>query len=335
MALEVFFYGLCSYAFSSLYSVVVGEVRIHLYSFDYIFKSFLVVLILVGTWFAAILLLLRRSARAPLLLYEFAAPYCVVAILAGFLLFGDLNQSLDRSLPIKNVAKVVKKFSKSTGGGRRRSNSYYLVLNYSSNQTEAPETLGVNQWVYSEYSVGDGIQVMVRRGFFDSPYIESFHPAAISPDIVDSHRKDLSILGNDEARKLLLRSEANEGLVQLEGTITWREEKYPSGKLRQREPFVRSTRHGVATYWHESGKIYTTINWVNGEKHGRVKINDQDGRIEQSLNYRNGELHGLCAWYSQTGVVTNMALYDTGVLVSNDLAVLLELGKSVDGIGLK
>jgi hypothetical protein len=335
VALEVFFYGLCSYAFSSLYSVLVGEVRIHLDSLDYIFKSFVVVLILVGAWFAAISLLLRRSARAPLLLYEFAVPYSVVAILAGFLLFGDLNQSLDRSLPIKNVAKVVKKFSKSTGGGRRRSSSYYLVLNYSSNQTEVPETLGVNQWVYSDYSVGDGIEVMVRKGFFDSPYIEGFFPATISRGRDNSYEKDSSHIDKAYARKLLLWRETDEKINQLEGTITWREEKYSSGKLRQREPFVRSTRHGVATYWHENGKIYTTINWFNGEKHGRVKLNDQDGRIEQSLDYRNGELHGLCAWYSQTGVVTNMALYDTGVLVSTDLAVLLELGKSVDGIGLK
>lgn len=327
VALEVFFYGLCSYAFSSLYSAAVGEVRTHLDVFDYIFKSFVVIFFLIGAWFVAILFFLRRSARAPLLLYEFTAPYCAVTLVAGFLLFGDLNQSLDSSAPKKSLARIAKKFSKTRGTGRHRGTTHYLALDYSSNQMDLPETLAVSQWLFYEYKVGDGIQIVVRQGFFYSPYIDSIHPAAVSENLAKSVVTDSGSIDKDAVVKLLLWNETNDGNVQIEGAVRWVEEKYPSGRVRQREPFIGSVRHGVGKYWHENGSQYANINWVKGAKHGRVKLYYPSGSIEQSLSYRNGQLHGLCAWFNKRGSITHLALYDSGAVVSADVKFLLDLQK--------
>jgi antitoxin component YwqK of YwqJK toxin-antitoxin module len=124
------------------------------------------------------------------------------------------------------------------------------------------------------------------------------------------------------ARKLAIWNQTAESSVNQDGNIEWAEEKYASGKLRQREPVVAGRRHGMATYWFENGRVYGEIPWLNGEKHGSFNLYREDGSLEQSLSYRNGKPHGLLTWYDPQGNVKARALYDNGQVLSTDRKVL-------------
>lgn len=334
-ALETLFYGLAGYALTILPNLSLDNGTTHLNIIDFILKGLLVVGVLLVGWIAVIFFALRKSSRGPVLLFDFTLPYFAAAVVGGFLIFGDLNQSLDKSKPLPSFAQVTDRYSKSTGGGKSRRTIYYLSLKFASNSQGIPEKLTVSRFTYYDFNIGDRIEITVRRGFFNSPYIYSIKLR--DQDSGGGLSGDDHAPGLDEERlkKLSAWHPTLDPESKLARQTIWMEEKYASGKIRQKEPFVQSRRHGLATYWHENGGLYTTINWANGEKHGRIKLYYPSGVIEQSLSYQNGKLHGLCAWYSQAGVVTNMALYDHGVLVSTDLAVLSELGRSVGGIELK
>lgn len=326
VAMELLFCGLLAYAYS-LQITLITEGLPHLDLLDFALKGLIGSGILISAWFIFIWAFLRRSPRAPVLLFDFTLPYCLIALVAGIMLFADLNHLLDQSPISVNQAVVIDKDAKSSGTTSRRSAAHYLSLEFTANPDNLPARLMVPLWSYYKYSKGDGIEIRVRRGFFNSPYVDGDraipNPKQVSVS-VDSSKVDFQ-----RARNLAGWIPASEPQVKMDGPVSWAEEKYRSGKIRQKEPFVDARRHGLATYWHENGKVYTTINWVNGEKQGRVKIYYPSGAIEQSLNYRNGKLHGLCAWYDEQGVVTNMALYDNGDVVSADMQFLSEIEKEM------
>ncbi len=329
LAIEIVGYGMAIYAYSfPLLSIFDGVT--HLNSADYIIKGFFTSLTLILAWFVVLFGFLRRSARGLIFFYDCTLPYCLVALVSGFYLFGDLNQALDKSADSLNIAKVENKFSRTSAPPGRRRVHFYLVLNYTANPNQLPKEYAVDQSTYDNFSKGDGIEITVRNGFFNSPYVEG-ERAIPSPDIMSASTNVTYQRARDLARWIPTLNPKGE----LTGAVSWVEEKYPSGKIRQREPFVQNTRHGTATYWHENGVIYANISWRNGKKHGRVKISFPSGSIEQSLNYREGQLHGLCAWYDRDGRVTHMALYDNGDVISADMKFLSEIAKEVGGAGLR
>lgn len=335
LAFEIIGYGIAAYAISFQMSSIFDTATTHLNFNDYIFKGFLTVLALIVLWIALIIGYLRRSAFGLLLCYDFTLVYCALASVVGFLLFGDLNQTLDKSKKRLNIAAVENQFSETTGTGKSRRVYFYLILKYAKNPSHLPNRLAFSRSTYDNFKIGDGIEITVRKGFFNSPYIEGVR-AIPSPELVSASTKSgAASLTYQRARDLARWIPTLNPKGELTGPVSWVEEKYPSGKIRQREPFVQNTRHGTATYWHENGVIYANINWRNGKKHGRVKISFPSGSIEQSLSYREGQLHGLCAWYDRDGQVTHMALYDNGDVISADMRFLTDIEKEMGGTGLR
>lgn len=179
--LEMLFYGLSGYALSFYPSSMFDSGDTHLRMEDLILKGSVVVAILLVVWALVIFLFLRRSSRGPLLLYDFTLPYFAAAVFGGFMIFADLNLSLDKSPAVVSIARIKEKYSKITGSGKSRRTIYYLSLNFASNPYGIPQRLAVSPLAYSDYNVGHHVEIKVRRGFFDSPYIESVTP---SEDII-------------------------------------------------------------------------------------------------------------------------------------------------------
>lgn len=335
LALEFFLYGLGFYAVSSYGGMIIYTGSTHLNVLEFILKGLMVSIILFFAWIGIIVLALRKSPRGPLLFYEFALPFGLIALVGGFMLFGDLNQALDKSRASLNIGAVESKYTKTTGHRRSRSTTYYLQLKFASNPDSLPERFVVSPWYYSEFNAGDGIEISVRKGFFHSPYIEGYKSTAFPKELRALEKETPKGINKKILRDLAAWAPSANINDKFGGQIQWIEEKYGSGHLRSKEPMVSGKRHGVGQYWHENGNLYTTINWVDGQKHGRIKLYYPSGSIEQSLSYRNGHLHGLCAWYDEYGTITNMALYDHDEVISADLDFLNRLTKEMGGAGLK
>jgi antitoxin component YwqK of YwqJK toxin-antitoxin module len=94
--------------------------------------------------------------------------------------------------------------------------------------------------------------------------------------------------------------------------LEWKAEHYPSGLLKQKEPFLKNQRHGLATYWHPNGVKYADIPWYRGQKHGRFKLFRQNGSLEQELVYNSGKPHGLLKWYDEKSMIKLRAYYNHG-----------------------
>lgn len=335
LALEIIGYGIAAYAASFHISAIFDTGMTHLYLTDYIIKSFITVIALILAWFVLVVVFLRRTARGLILLTDFTLVYCLIALVAGFILFGDLNQTLDKSPKSLNIAEVQNQFSRRSGSGKSRRTVFFLTLNYAKNPDRLPVDLSVSRAIYDGFTKGDGIEITVRDGFFHSPYIEGIRAIPNPSHMSAANEIDDSKVTYQQARDLALWVPTRDPKSELSGPVTWVEEKYPSGKIRQREPFVQNTRHGIGTYWHENGKLYTNISWMKGQKNGRIKLYYPSGRLEQSLNYQSGQLHGICAWYDQDGLMTHMALYDTGEVISADMKFLSDIAKEIPAEWLK
>lgn len=313
--IRALWYGIAFYGLAAVASYIIDDGPTHLDRYDYLLKGGMTGFLLIAGWVSAVFILLWESSWIPIIFNELLVLFSIFALVSGSHLFGDLNRLLDKSPKVTNVAVVERKYSET----RKNVVHHFLELKFEDNPYHIRENLKVSLLVYHGVEPGQLLEISINPGFFNCPFISGFKT-----------RQDAAKLGKDEARKLLLWKEANDELAQIQGAITWVEEKYPSGKLRQREPFIGLIRHGVGKYWHENGELYGEITWVKGEKHGRIKLYYPNGSIEQSLSYRDGKLHGLCAWFDSRGVTSHLAIYDSGTLVSNDLNFLSDLQKELD-----
>ena len=93
-----------------------------------------------------------------------------------------------------------------------------------------------------------------------------------------------------------------------------REDRWPNGQIRSREPIVDGKVQGIGEYTHANGRPYARIPWKNGEKHGRFKLYRDDGTLESDLSYKNGQPHGMLRWYDAKGELTIEREYVDGRL---------------------
>jgi hypothetical protein len=310
--LELVIFGLGIYALTALGIMQFDDGQIHLDGFGLFIPGLILGLLAVLLWILFASLLLKKSSRAPVLLFESLWSLGLTLIVTGPQVVFDLNQDLDTSEPEAVLARVERKEVKVVRRRRSTTRKYYIHLNSNQNKYDIPKRLRVSYWDWDQFVEGSGISISVRQGFFDSPYIAGFSPATFTEE------KPYKI--SDEEVKAL-KSYHPAPLKDWESLpeLTWKEERYASGKLRQREPMVEGRQHGVASYWHENGVKYADIPWVNGQKHGKFTLYKEDGSIDQSLSYFEGALHGVITWYDHKGQVSYKELYQRGKLVKNGL----------------
>jgi hypothetical protein len=284
-----------------------------------------VVLVIFGVWLFVVGILLRRSSRAPLLVADLFFYVFVGMVFGGFQGIADLNRILDRSQPESTRALITKRYSKTTGSGKNRSTSYYLHLVFANNPEFIPDQLRISFWDYIKLAEGQGVEFMVRQGALGFAFIDELTPIPTPRDIQDSTQV-FPAPSPAFVRELV---EWSAGVPPRfgEGVSAWAEVKYPSGKLRQREPLVNGRKEGSARYWHENGELYAEIPWRHDQKHGCFILRRPDSTIEQVLNYRDGRPHGLLTWHDPSGVAIRWAAYRDGVVldVSESELKLLEL----------
>jgi hypothetical protein len=329
MLLELIAYAISGYAVASYASLVLDGGQTHLALGDVIWKGLGIGCVLIGGWFVLVLALLKGSSRLPLILHDFSIPICFVAITSGFQIFSDLNQSLDQTPASITRATLVGKFTRVTGSRRQRRTTYYLNLKFTKNPFQIPEQLTVSSWTYMGLTQGEGVEFKVRQGYFNSPYIDEINSIPSPKEIVTGGQVEK---GDLELWRKIARWSADEDTkTQIDGAVKWTEIKYRSGKLRQREPTVNGKRQGMATYWHENGKIYAVVPWNQDQKQGRYRTYREDGSLEQSLSFRQGKPHGLLTWYNEQGRAFARALYENGEKITDDKNALDSLAYEIEG----
>lgn len=109
----------------------------------------------------------------------------------------------------------------------------------------------------------------------------------------------------------------------------FKEDKWPSGKLKSSEPMVNGKIEGMAKYFHENGQVYGEIPYFNGSKHGKFKLYRADGSLEQELSYLEGKLHGTSKWYDENGNLNKSANYVEDKLLADDTKNGLPVGLTI------
>ncbi len=282
-----------------------------------------VALLVLAAWMFVVGILLRRSARAPMLVVDLFFFMLVSVFFAGFQGIADVNRILDRSSPESYSALILKRYSKTNGSGKNRTTSHYLELRFGRNPESIPDTLRVSSWDYFKLTTGQGVEIRVRKGGLGFAYIDDLIPTPppVFPANKDLHRPP--VLSEGQIRSLVTWTAPPSPAFGV-GVQAWSEVKYASGAYRQREPLVNGVREGLARYWHENGQLYSEIPWVRDQKHGCFILYRPDGTVEQVLSYQNGKPHGLLTWQDATGVTNRRVLYQDGLPVEASETVLKE-----------
>lgn len=309
---ELIIWGVGSYAFSNYAFFSFDRGMSHLNPYSLYIKGIICGLIFIGLWFVFFLKHLKSSSRAPVLLMNSLLFIFLSFSVSVPLLILDLNKLLDRSQVQTIDAGITELYTKTTGTGRSRSTSYYLNLRYVNNTQMLPEKLQIGLFDFYKFTQGLGVRIGVRRGFFRSPYISELTPMPWPSDldpILDQPLKIVSV----ELKSQLQNINFDLNLSPEEkNQLDWKAEYYPSGVLKQNEPFLQNQRHGLATYWHPNGVKYADIPWYRGQKHGRFKLFRQNGSLEQELIYKMGKPHGLLKWYDEKSKIKLRAYYNHG-----------------------
>ncbi len=308
--LELVVLALGAYGISSTITLQFDRGQTHLDPFGLFGPGLIFGFLIILLWILLCSLFLKRSSRAPVLLLESLGYLILTLFGAGPQLMFDLNQLLDSTDAIEVLAKV-NRVEERVIRKRKGSNTIYLIhLQIPHNKFNIPERLEVNSMDLGQFNEGQGVSISIKQGFFDSPYIAGFSPATFT-----------------EEKPLTISSAELEALVNYEPNtikdwesipgLTWQEERYSSGKLRQREPMVEGRQHGIGSYWHENGVKYADIPWTMGKKNGKFTLYREDGSMDQSLCYLEGALHGVSTWYDKEGQVISKGVYQGGKLVKD------------------
>lgn len=321
--LELIFLFCAGYAFGTYLDNYIDERVVHLDPWGLEKTGILIGLTLFVCWNILAIILLRSSSRAPKLLSEFFIFLLLSLTLGGGQAMMDLNMALDKSSPVVTVAKILEKKRITTGSGKNRRTKTYLILDFDKNPLDIPGELKVSSWDSYGLTQGQGVKISTRDGFFHSPYIENLESCA-PPEV--KTQEELVINENKELIEIVNWNPEIEDMRFVK--LNWKEEKYPSGKIRSREPYIHGKKNGLASYWHENGELYSNIPWKNDRKEGRFNLYREDGSLEQSLNYKDGEPHGLLSWFDAKENLKQRAIYKNGVQIQVDQRVLNDLDKT-------
>lgn len=331
LLLELFVLAMSAFSFGAIAESYFGGDTQTLHYWKLLQVGLALGVVAVMLWFALYVLLLRKSSRAPLMLFESLVGLILSLGIGLPRLVLDLNMALDSSTPKIILAGIDKKYSKTSGSGRSRRTHYYLDINPNPNSYIARERITLTWWSYNRFTEGQGIALTVRDGFFNAAYIQEMNPE-VYPSVLqknsstDNSWDDSSGASIDSKLLSLALWKATPTGSSIESPVN-KQEKYGNGQLRQIEPYVNGIKQGVAKYWHQNGKIYSEIPWKDNEKHGRFKLYREDGTLEQALSYKNGSPHGLLRWFDVSGKQTHIALYDEGKVIKVNPKLLSEIIK--------
>lgn len=318
IAFELFMFGVTGYGIGSYFEIMFFDTMSLLDPWDLLLKGVLCGLLVFFIWIAGALFILRKSSRTPLLIAELGF-WCLLGLLtAGPQVFVDLNRVLDRSSPTLTKATIEDKYSRTTGGGKRRRTHYYLQLKFDENPYGITRRFPIAGWDYHRFTKNHGIQFSIREGAFKAAYVEEFEPLTLvynpvgNPSAAESpHKERLSSEQKNEISEAL-KWKAVIPTTESGSGSELRIVRYGNDQVKSEEPQINGLLNGVAKYWHANGKLYSEIPYVNGEKHGEFKPYREDGSLEQHLSYKSGQPHGLLQWFNEKGQLSSRAVYIQG-----------------------
>lgn len=319
--LELFFFICAGYAFGMYIEFNFDDRLVHLDPWDLAQKGIMIGLAIFLGWILTAIIILKNSSRAPKLLSEFIVLLLLSLILGGAQAMMDLNIALDKSPRTVTIARILDRQKVTTGSGKSRRTNTYLILSFDKNPLNIPEELKISNWDSLGLTKGQGAKISTRNGFFNSPYIEEVETCEPPTQGLEPKTPEAKYL--KELHEIASWNPEIEDMRFVK--LTWKEEKYRSGKIRSREPIIGGKKNGLASYWHENGELYSNIPWKNDLKEGRFNLYREDGTLEQSLNYKEGEPHGLLSWFDEKENLKQRAVYKNGVQIQVDQKTLEEL----------
>ena len=109
-------------------------------------------------------------------------------------------------------------------------------------------------------------------------------------------------------RNPLFKNEFNKD-NEKHGIETW---WYESGTKEYEINYKAGEKDGLETQWYENGQKQSEINYKDGKSEGLVKWWHDDGSKYVEVNFKNGERHGKRTFFDENGVVTFSGTYDNG-----------------------
>ena len=153
------------------------------------------------------------------------------------------------------------------------------------------------------------VEVQLRKGFLDIPIV---------------WKKKILFNSSSKAKPFTVSKDLHQKLKNWKPRIpnfptpdNYKTSNWPNGQLKEKEPMVGGTIHGVAEYYHPNGQLYSKITYVNGKKHGRYQTFRKDGTQEGDFSMNMGVRHGELRWHDQNGRLKQSAIYDNDKLVHN------------------
>lgn len=177
VALQAAFYGISFYGLASVGSYLIDNGSTHIDFYDHFLKGVCTIFCLIMSWVLGLFILLRGSSWISLVFKELTVPFFLVACLAGAHLFGDLNRVLDTNPPEMNFARIQRKYTDNSSN--RENVKYFLELMFEANPFGISEDLLVSMLVYQSVEPGQNLEISIKHGFFNCPYISglSIRPA--------------------------------------------------------------------------------------------------------------------------------------------------------------
>jgi hypothetical protein len=323
LVFETAVWAIGAYSFGSILNLKIDDAQSLIRPWEVWSLGVTVALIVLGGWLFVVGILLRRSSRAPLLVSDLFFYVFLGVLFGGFQAVADLNRILDRSEPEMTRALITKRYSRTNGSGKNRSTSYFLHLRFSENPQSIPEQLRISSWDYFKLTEGQGVELAIRQGGLGFAYIDELNPVP-APKGIHMSSEPFPAPSPAFVREVVEWSPESP-LPFGVGVEVWAEVRYPSGKIRQREPLVKGQKQGRARYWYENGQLYSEIPWVKDQKHGCFLLYRPDATIEQILSYREGKPHGLLSWHDASGVANRWSLYRDGVQLNVSESELMKL----------
>ncbi len=76
---------------------------------------------------------------------------------------------------------------------------------------------------------------------------------------------------------------------------------HSNGKAESKTAYINGERHGMESFWYESGAKWYETMWMDGEKHGMSIEWYEDGSKWSEVMWRDGKLHGMMSMWDESG----------------------------------
>ena len=312
--LELLLYGVGGYALGFYLNYTFDTFDTHLQEGKLRLLGMTISLMVFFVWLLMGIRWFRASSRLPLVLTEIFLFLFFASIIGGGQILLDINTTFDTSEPRTIQARVIDKYSVTRGSGKNRKTRFYLKLFFEKEVSDQiPNIIEISFLRNYNFTPGQGAEIILRDGLLNYTYIDDLKPIPLP----ERFRAPLPEVSEKLIQELKHYPENLEKNI-LNPKATYKEEHYPNGQIRAREPVSNGQRHGVAIYFFDDGRLYGKIPWEKGLKHGCFELLRSDGSKEMSLCYKKGQLHGPSFWYDYRGNITHKGLYQKDVLIKSD-----------------